>query len=397
MKLKNKRFEKPKSAASAFSFSAEILEVEIEKLSFGGDGIARKDGLVYFIPLSAPGDLLKVQTTEKKKNFTRAEIKEILQAGPSRIEAPCVYYGRCGGCNWQHLKYEEQLRQKQMIVEEQLASHLSEKGAVFPIIPSPNPFRYRNRIQLKYDGQNLGFFARQSHDIVDIKDCLITEESVAGEIPALKNSLKNKEALPKIEVFSTLQGLVKKSFEESAFEGGAFSQVNSAQNETLIRTVLQWMEPQEPRQILDLYAGSGNFSFPLLQKFPKANLTAVELSERSVQAANLSIREQNLSPAKARFYLSDVELFLKRQSLDPETVVLLDPPRAGCSENTIRYLTAQPLKRIFYISCNPAALARDLGRLKSLGSWKAVRVQPFDMFPQTDHVETLVELAVDSV
>jgi 23S rRNA (uracil1939-C5)-methyltransferase len=396
MKSKNKRFEKPKSDASAFSFSSETLEVEIEKLSFGGDGIARKDGLVYFVPLSAPGDILKVQTTEKKKNFARAEIIEILKPGPSRIAAPCPYFGRCGGCAWQHITYEEQLRQKQLIIQEQLSHHLSSKTEILPIIGSPKSFRYRNRIQLKFDGKNLGFHARQSHQIVDIDDCLITEEIVAAEIPKLKAELKGREAIPKIEVLQTPQGLVQRSFEGSPYEGVAFAQVNTAQNENLIQTVLKWMEPLEPKMLFDLYAGSGNFSFPLLKKFPKSSMTSVELNEKSVQAANQYLREQNLSPAKIRFYLSDVELFLKRQVLDPEAVMLLDPPRTGCSENTIRYLAVQPLKRIFYISCNPAALARDLGRFKSLGSWTPVRIQPFDMFPQTDHVETLVELAVDS-
>ncbi len=396
MKSPNKILEKPKSDASAFSFSPEILELEIEKLSFGGDGIARKDGLVYFVPLSAPGDLLKVQTTEKKKNFARAEILEILRPGLSRILPPCPYFGTCGGCDWQQISDDEQLKQKQMIVREQLAAHITSRTEILPILASPKTFRYRNRIQLKFDGKNLGFFARQSHQVIDIQDCPITEQEIADQIPLLRVRLAGTPAVAKIEILRTPAGKIQESFEGSPFEGVAFAQVNSAQNEKLIETVLQWMAPSDPRLIYDLYAGSGNFSFPLLTQFPKANLTAVELSAKSVQAANILLKERNISPAKARFYLSDVELFLKRQVLDPESVILLDPPRAGCSENTIRSLCSQKLKRIFYISCNPAALARDLGRFKTLGGWTAVRVQPFDMFPQTDHVETLVELAVDS-
>ncbi len=372
----------------------ELIEVKIEKLSFGGDGIARHDGLVYFVPFSAPGDRLKIQITEKKKNFARAEIVEILQPGPSRVKPPCPVFGRCGGCTWQHISYEEQLRQKQMIVEEQLARTLKNQISVSPIVPSPNQYRYRNRIQLKYDGKNLGFYARQSHDIVDIQDCPITEEILAQEIPALKKNLSSKkaEAIPKIELLITSQGKVETIFEDSPFEGVGFSQVNTAQNKNLLSAVMDWMKDLSAEVIYDLYAGAGNFSFPLLQQFPKSTVIGVELSGKSVRLAQNLIQSMNLSPNRMRFYLSDVELFLKRTVLKPGSIVLLDPPRMGCSENTLRYLAPQNLQKIFYISCNPAALARDLERLREWGSWEPTRVQPFDMFPQTDHVETLVEL-----
>lgn len=379
---------------------AETVELEIEKLSFGGDGIARKDGLVYFIPRSAPGDLLRVRVVEKKKNFARAEIVEILKEGPSRIQAPCPYFGRCGGCTWQHISYEEQLNQKQRIVEEQLAKILPQTTQILPIVPSPEPFRYRNRIQLKFDGQNLGFFARQSHQIVDIDDCPITEEALAQEILPLKKELlsRKEKAIAKIELLRTPENKIEKVFEDSPFEGVGFSQVNTRQNENLIKTVLEWMKPHKTSHVYDLYAGAGNFTFPLLTEFPQAALTGVELSDKSVRQAQSFIRNQNISPKRIQFYLSDVELFLKRTTLAKGSLVLLDPPRAGCSENVVRTLAVQKeIQKIFYISCNPSALARDLERFRSFGGWVARRVQPFDMFPQTDHVETLVELEIDSI
>ncbi len=378
---------------------SQTLELKIEKLSFGGDGIARHDGLVYFVPRSAPGDLLKVRIVEKKKNFARAEIIEILSPGPSRIQAPCSHFGKCGGCTWQHISYEEQLRQKQMIIEEQLSKVLKGNVSVLPILPSPEPFRYRNRIQLKFDGQKMGFYARQSHDIVDIEDCLITEEVIAREILPMKKKLvaKNKAAIAKIELLRTPANTVEVAYEDSPFEGVGFSQVNTGQNEKLIQTVLQWMRPFETTSVLDLYAGAGNFTFPLMNQFPKASLTAVELSEKSVKQAQSLIRTQNVSPHRLKYYLADVELYLKRNPVPENSLVLLDPPRSGCSENTVRYLAEQTkIQRIFYISCNPAALARDLERFQMHGGWKPLRVQPFDMFPQTDHVETLVELGIDS-
>ncbi|MGZ5279850.1 MAG: class I SAM-dependent RNA methyltransferase, partial [Pseudobdellovibrionaceae bacterium] len=211
------------------------MEIDIEKLSFGGDGIGRSEGLVYFVPYSAPGDRLKIQVIEKKKNFARAEIVEILKPGPSRVTPPCPVFGRCGGCTWQHVSYEEQLRQKQAIVEDQLKRVLTSNTQILQIIPSPNQYRYRNRIQLKFDGKNLGFFARQSHDIVDIDDCPITEEKLAQEIPPLRTRLMGQKSrsVPRIELLLKPNGTVETVFEDSPYEGVGFSQVNTAQNQNL--------------------------------------------------------------------------------------------------------------------------------------------------------------------
>lgn len=378
---------------------AETIEIDIEKLSFGGDGIGRHEGLVYFVPYSAPGDRLKIKVIEKKKNFARAEIVEILKPSLHRIQAPCPVFGRCGGCTWQHVSYEEQLRQKQQIVEDQLKRVLTSKTQVLPIVPSPKPFRYRNRIQLKFDGKNLGFFARQSHEIVDINDCPITEEPVAQKIPELRAELfsKKSKAVPKIEVLRTPDNKIETVFEDSPFEGVGFSQVNTLQNENLLSTVRDWIKNLQFDVFYDLYAGAGNFTFPLMRDFPQSRFVAAELSEKSVSQAQSLIRNQNLSPQKIKFYLADVELFLKRNELAQQSIVLIDPPRGGCSENTIRSLAHQKIQKIFYISCNPSALARDLERLRAAGNWIPLKVQPFDMFPQTDHVETLVELGIDSI
>lgn len=363
-------------------------------MAFGGDGIARHEGLVLFVALAAPGDELLVQITEKKKNFARAEIIEILSPGFSRIKPPCPYFGHCGGCNWQHLSYESQLEQKEKIVREQLREHLAH--VIFEDIePSSQPLRYRNRIQLKYEQPRLGFYARGSHEIVDIDDCLITEEALAKEILPLKKSLSagRKTAIPKIELLLKTSGEKEIVFEDSPFEGVGFSQVNRWQNEKLIATVLEWAATAPFNSIYDLYAGAGNFTFPLLQKFPTTKVIGVELNSKTVQLAQKRIADQSLSPKKIDFFLADVELFLKRTSLTENALVILDPPRSGCSENVLKYLEHQPISRLLYVSCDPSSLARDLTRLHSQKRpWRMVRAKPFDMFPQTDHVETLVEL-----
>lgn len=396
--IKKSPSKKPKQNTSAFSLNSPPINLKIEKLTFGGDGLSRKDGLIYFVPLSAPGDEIQAHVTETKKNFSRAEITEIIRESEFRQTPPCSVFGKCGGCQWQHVNYQEQLKQKQMFVLELLRSVISDSTKVMDIIPSPDSYRYRNRIQLKYDGKNLGFYERKSHDIIDINDCLITEEALAQQIPKLRSLLveKNLGAQNKIEIFIDQQGKVQTHFEANETDSLAFSQVNRLQNETLVKTVLTWMQDDPSDKIYDLYAGSGNFTFPMMDCFPKASFIAVELGPKAVQQAKDVITKRNLSPHKIRFYLSDVELFLKRKVIEPNSVALIDPPRVGCSENTIKYLASSNLKRIFYVSCNPSTLARDIQRMQTQRNWRISRIQAFDMFPQTSHVETLVELVIDS-
>lgn len=379
------------------SFKAgELLEVQIEKLSLGGNGIARHSGLVIFIPFSAPGDSLKIEITEVKKNFAEGRILEILMPSSFRTKPPCPVFGTCGGCNWQHLQYSEQLNQKQLILEEQL------KGLIDPrlieiIQPSPLEFRYRNRIQLKSKAGKVGFFKRGSHDIVDINDCPITLQEITAEIPKLRNNTDPNKLEKRLELQLDRQGKVHLSNEDSPFEGEGFSQINEAQNQNLIRELVNWCKPIQFSQFIDLYAGAGNFTFPIFEAFPKAKITAVELHPKSVQIGREKLKTRSLSPKQIEFYLSDVENFLKRSLIPKDSLVLLDPPRIGCSENVIKYLAQQPLQRMFYISCNPSALRRDILRLKSFNSrWQILRAKPFDMFPQTDHIETLVELGIDT-
>jgi 23S rRNA (uracil1939-C5)-methyltransferase len=372
------------------------LELEIEKLSLGGDGVARKDGLVYFVPLAAPGDLLSVKITEKKKNFARAEIIKILKPGPSRLKPPCPVFGKCGGCNWQHLSYHEQLKQKNLIVREQLRRVTNAETIFLDIVPSPKPFNYRNRIQLKCDGKNIGFYAKSSHQIVGFDECLISDPQINSKIRELKNGV-GKSIPERIELFLDETGQVHQTHENSNEEEAfGFSQVNTEQNLNLIQTVLQWTKDFKPRLILDLYSGSGNFSFPFVEAFSEATVVAVELSSASVGRGQMLQEKRKIASEKLQFRLSDVGQFLKKQSVDSADIIFLDPPRIGCAEEVISSVAQQRPERIFYVSCNPSALARDLARMQLVAPWKVVRVQPFDMFPQTDHIEVLVELKIDT-
>lgn len=380
----------------------EECTVTIEKLSKGGSGLARLDGFVIFVPLSAVGDKLRIQIIEKKKNYGFAKIIEILKPGPSRIQPKCSVYGLCGGCNWQHLSYDEQLQQKEVIVREQLSAVADEKTTWFSIQRSSQNWRYRNRIQLKFQKPDLGFYKRESHEIVSIEDCPVVEEQLASEIIKIKTKLlPSSDRMDKIEAFLSIDGGVETQFGDDPFKKTAFSQVNRFVNEMLIEKIIAWAKERNFSVLYDLYSGSGNFSFPFIKEFSKIKILSVEFSEEAVQQAMNEIKKKNLSTKRIQFYQADVDLFLKRvlpekESLEKGILVILDPPRTGCESSVIRTLSEWVYSRILYVSCDPASLGRDLKLLKLLNSrWKLKKVQPFDMFPQTDHVETLVELSTD--
>lgn len=372
----------------------------VEKLTNGGYGLARHEGFVYFIPYSCPGDILDVKVTEQKKNFAFAEITKIVQASPDRIDAPCKYFGRCGGCDWQHINLTTQQAQKQLIVEEQLKNFITSKTEVRPLKASPQAMNYRNRIQLNFNQNKFGYYGRGSHSLIPIQECLIAE-------PALNEKLKDFPALlakqkklssGRVELALNQKAEIEIFWsEEKRGEFDGFSQVNTPLNQFMIETVLSWTNPNA-REVFDLYAGAGNFTFPLFHRLKRAKITAVEGSQASCAKAHKVLQSSNLSPQKISFHNGDVDAFLTRALIPEQSTVLLDPPRAGCSENVISSIAAGKWSQLLYISCDIAALKRDLDRLfrNSKRTLKLSRIQALDMFPQTRHVETLVEVVIDT-
>lgn len=390
------------------SSQGQQLTVTIEKLAIGGSGIARHDGFVVFVPDSAPGDELLVEITTKKKNFAEAQILKILKPGPSRRTPPCPIADRCGGCNWQHVEESEQRHQKQIMVQEILKKFLPGHDLPFlPLKESPLSLRYRNRIQPKYLRGRFGFFGRRSHEIVEAKDCLITEEKLTTEFAKIKSELDKKYAnskdIQRLEIYLDQYEKTQWLLMGEEKEGVGFSQVNRFQNEDLIRTVLEWSEGSEYERIFDLYSGGGNFTFPLATKYPSQQIIAAELDSKLVQRAKEKIQKDPALNKRTQYYLSDVESFVRKTQFQPKDLVLLDPPRAGADEAVMTGLAKANVAKIIYISCHPASLARDLKyffaaqeQTSSSHKLKLRRVQCFEMFPQTDHVETIAELAVDT-
>ncbi len=390
------------------------IEIWIDRLSSGGRGVGRYDGVVVFVQDSAPQERALVEIIAVKKNFAEARLVQVLEASPHRIAPPCPIAHVCGGCSWQHVSYEEQLMQKQDLVRDALAKFAGLKNAPLePTRPSPSTFRYRSRIQVHYQDGSLGFFRKGSHSVIEATDCLIAQANLTAQFATLKERLVHeKSGACRVEIMETESGSIKMSTESRYSDEVGFAQVNTGQNQNLIDYVLDQI-CSDCRLLFDFYAGAGNFSLPIARAFRRqTEIHAVELHSQSIQIGRA--RHMTEAHGKIEFHEAKVEHFLAslldvfiskpkrsapRQNLDggkelrtsfPEATVLLDPPRAGCAPSVIENLIRLDPREVIYVSCHPVTLARDLKLLA--GHYEVIKITPFDMFPQTDHVEVVATL-----
>lgn len=366
------------------------IEIHIDRLAIGGRGVGRHNGIVVFVEGAAPNEVVRAEITLIKKNFAEGKVLEVIQPSPFRISPLCTYYSKCGGCNWQHLSYTEQLNQKRLLVAEALRkfsgfSHTEVKNPM----ASPLEWRYRNRIQLHYrPPSELGFNSRNSHQLVPIDDCLIADTKITESFSGIRQRLASSEnPVRRFELYLD-QNLKVCSTIDSKSRSTGFAQVNQAQNLVLIHAVVEKIRALEPKNIIELYAGAGNFSFPVAKAFQDVKIQAVELHETSVKSAQETVKQLEIE--NLDFRCSDVADFIQACRPLPATLVLLDPPREGCDSQVISSIVKLQPESLIYISCNPVTLARDLKPFAD--QYDLIEVQPFDMFPQTDHVEVLTVL-----
>jgi 23S rRNA (uracil1939-C5)-methyltransferase len=329
-----------------------------------------------FVPWTAPGDRVRVRINENKKTFLIAALEEILEPSPVRIEPSCPVFGRCGGCTWQHVSYAEQVRQKDQILRSALRNYRSSFDWE-EFVSSPDFFRYRNRIQVNKGGESVGFFARGTREIVDINDCPITESEISSRISEIRERENGR-----YEISRRVNGHIEIEQGHRSSEAALFSQVNTKQNSALIETVLRWAAEKDVAEIWDLYCGSGNITLPLKKAFPHVDVTGVELSADAIRLAQKD-------SADVHWVAKDVAHFLKQQRQSEKSLLMvLDPPRVGAEEAVVAQIGRLKPNRLIYVSCNPMTFGRDALRLKDLGL-TLIRVQGFDMFPQTEHVELI--------
>lgn len=368
---------------TSFSLSrGQEVEVEIESLSSAGDGVAKYRGIVVFIPYSCPGDRLRVKIQQIKKSFAKAEIIEILKPSRERVEPQCSVFGRCGGCSWQHVSYAEQAAQKKKIISDTLERIAKVEDEIdFKFSPSPKEYRYRNRIQLHYQNQQVGYFAKSSHDLIDIEDCPLAQEELLPGIESLRKRSSKKLQRAELRWFDKELHIASN---EKEF---GFIQVNEVQNQRMIDRVLEVATKLGSNYFLDLFCGEGNFSLALAERSPDMNIVGTDINSTSIKKAKAKANQKSLE--KVSFHCSDSLEFLRtrKNELLSNSLVLLDPPRTGCEEQVLDLLNKSQAPYILYISCNPATWARDLARLQKSGDWELGFLEGLDMFPQTPHVE----------
>ncbi|MCE0522507.1 MAG: TRAM domain-containing protein [Methylacidiphilales bacterium] len=347
----------------------EIIEVAIEKVIFGGDGLGRiQQGFVVFVPFAAEGDRAKVRITERKPHHARGEIVEILQPGPARENPPCPYYGQCGGCQYQHLAYAEEGRLKQEQVREAFARMGKITDApILPIIAGQNPYGYRNRITVHAESRRIGFRGVDGRGLVDVRECLLARPEVNAQLSRLRG---NK---PADGHYSLRDGTVPPS---------GFAQANHDLRETL-RGLIERALPERGGMLLEGYCGGGFFTEIVAERFTR--VLAVDNDPRTLRDAH------RLGLANVEWREGDVAFILPEQlrALDEaaqkETSVLVDPPREGLPVRLAEALCIDPVAHLVYVSCDPATLARDARMLAK--TYRLVSVQPIDLFPRTAQIE----------
>jgi 23S rRNA (uracil1939-C5)-methyltransferase len=348
-------------------------------------------GMVVFVPFGLPGEDVRVCLVECKRNFARGEIVERLVDAPARITPSCPYFGRCGGCDWQHIAYAAQLRIKTTIVAEQFVrfGKLPEP-AVLPCIGSPGAYEYRNhaRLHAAADG-GLGYRAARSHTIVPVADCPILEAPLRQQLADLARQEDTVPVSGEVELRSW-NGAVKVAGFIYRTSAGAFFQANTAVAELLLEGVLAALAPRSSEHVLDLYCGVGLFTLPVGQRV--AQIMGVE--SNSTAAAD-AVHNLDAAGVPGRIINQDVEEALRSPELTGQAwdAIILDPPRTGVDAPVLEALSALGAARLIYISCEPSTLARDL-RVLAANGYHLQWAQPYDMFPQTRHVETLAVLAM---
>lgn len=367
----------------------DIVELKIDKLIFGGAGLGRYEGQVIFVDYTAPGDLVEVEIFESRKNFSRGKILRILEPSTHRAEPKCKVFGQCGGCQWQHVTYEEQIISKQKILDEVIKRFLPQENvAVGEFWKSPLTYNYRNRIQVRVDDQGkLGFFEKGSHALVDIDTCSIAEEPLNKELVSMKQQ-KVKAGKYRIQV--GLNNKVTRSHLELQDQPLGFAQVNRWQNQKLQQEVLKIYDRFQGLPIFDLYGGYGNLSLPIAKHYPGIPIECIEWSHQSVAEGWTLTQNQNAK--NLRYIWMDVKSYLQRIQIPQQSFVILDPPREGCDPVVIQELVMKSPQCLVSISCDPMTWGRDMqlllqGAQQKGYNYRIATIHGLDMFPQTDHIE----------
>ncbi|GAA2535431.1 class I SAM-dependent RNA methyltransferase [Streptomyces koyangensis] len=432
--------------SSPGSLVGEEYEVEVGPVAHGGHCVARTEaGRVLFVRHTLPGERVVARVThgDETSRFLRADAVEILDAAKDRVPAPCPYAGpgRCGGCDWQHAKPGAQRRLKGEVIAEQL-QHLAGltpeqagwDGTVMPApgdkLPTGEVPAWRTRVQYAIDADGrAGLRRHRSHEVEPVEHCMIAAEGVSelGIEQRDWSGMESVEAiaasgsgdrqvvltprpgarLPLVELDRPVSVLrvderdggvhrvhgrafVRERADDHTWRvgNGGFWQVHPKAADTLVEAVMQGLLPRKGDTALDLYCGVGLFAGALADRVgDKGAVLGIEVTKRAVEDARHNLKDFD----RVRIEQGKVEQVLPRTGITETDLIVLDPPRAGAGKQTVARLCSLGARRIAYVACDPAALARDLGYFRE-GGYRVRVMRAFDLFPMTHHVECVAIL-----
>ncbi|PYJ82837.1 MAG: hypothetical protein DME73_03995 [Verrucomicrobia bacterium] len=364
-----------------YSSALRTVDLKITDVAFGGKGVARENGKAVFIPFTIERELVSAKITREKKQFAEAEVVDLRQRSRYRVDPPCPYFGRCGGCAYQHIDYAHQLEIKTRQVRDVLKRiGKLDDVPMRPIIPSPLPYAYRNRVTVHAANGVIGYFQRDSNRLIDVEHCSIAMEEVNRELADLRSH----------DVPDGHYTLRARSGPR------VFSQTNDGVANALRDLIVQLM-PSNQELLVDAFCGAGFFAKALIGKFQR--IVGIDWDRFAIAAAKEDATEKETYIAgnvedelvgavhrTARGRLGSIA-----PTLNPDkTALLVDPPAVGLSARLRKTIVDLAPATLIYVSCNPATLARDLAELRS--RFKIESVTPLDMFPQTAEIEVVAQL-----
>jgi 23S rRNA (uracil1939-C5)-methyltransferase len=344
-------------------------ELTIQDIAFGGKGVARDEGKAVFVPFTIDGERITAKIVREKKQFAEGELVALLDPSPERVTPECPYFGRCGGCSYQHISYAHQLDLKARQVEQAMRriGRLAEPP-MRPMVPSPLPYGYRNRITVHAQDNVVGFYRRDVHQLMDIERCPIAAPEV-------------NDALARLRAGRVRDG----HYTLRAHSGPrVFAQTNDAIAEALADLIAETLNGEE-KFLIDAFCGAGFFAKRLAPQFER--VAGIDWDRFAIAAA-----QKEAAPNEA-YVAGDVTTELRwllQQSDLISTALIVDPPATGLSAEMRRTILDAPPRTMIYVSCNPPTLGRDIAELQQ--KFAVLSITPLDMFPQTAEIEVLVHL-----
>ncbi|MCH9650413.1 MAG: class I SAM-dependent RNA methyltransferase [Deltaproteobacteria bacterium] len=392
----------PRPSAADRLNSLESVDITVDQLVAGGDGLGRFEGIPIFVPRSAPGDHLRVRLTECKSGYGRGEILEILSPGPGRRKPPCAHFDDCGGCDLQHLEDAHQTKLKVEALRETLARLGGLRDLPRIRVRASKPWAYRLRTQLHCEGEGkdlrIGYRARKSHRLVPVEACPILVPALQQLLPKLPSTLEKTKAPRRVDLAvgddggvtsaPVIEGLphgevvVTEGEHSYAFDARCFFQGHRGLLSALLE---ETVGPWTGENAFDLYAGVGLFSLPLAKRYER--VVSVEGDRLASRYGRTNARRNRLGQIEVQ--AKSVEGWIQHLPAGASRVVL-DPPRAGLSPKVRVAILKQRPQRLTYVSCHPATLARDLRSLTR--GFHLTHLSALDLFPQTGHLEAVAQL-----